>query len=66
MRCVPTGLRKNVLGWMREDPTMTLDKVFDCLRSDFQIADAYVDWHHLESLTLEAPGGKSTLAAWGT
>ena len=66
MRCLPTGLRKNVAAWIREDPGITLDKVFNRLRSDFQIADAYGDSHHWESLNLEAPGGKLTLAAWGT
>ena len=58
MRCLPTGLRKNVAGWIREDPEMTLDKVLDRLRSDFQIAGADGDSHHRESLTLEAAGGK--------
>ena len=46
MRCLPTGLRKNVEGWICENPAMTYDKVFDRLRSEFQIADAYGDSHH--------------------
>ena len=66
MRCLPAGLHKSVAGWVPEDPTMTLDKVFDRLCNDFQIADAHGNAHHWESLTLEAPGGKLTLAAWGT
>ena len=26
MRCLPAGLRKNVAGWARDDPTMSLDR----------------------------------------
>ena len=66
MRCLPPGLRKNVAGWVCEDPLVTLHKVFDRLRGDFQDADVYGDSHHWESLTLDAPGGKLTLAIWGT
>ena len=66
MRCLPTGLRKKVAGWIRDDLAMTLDKVFNCLCNEFQIVDAYGDSHHSESLTPEALGGKLTLAAWGT
>ena len=46
MRCLPTDLSKNVAGWLREDPLMTLDKVFNRLPGNFQIADAYADSHH--------------------
>ena len=66
MRCLPATLRQNVAGWVRDDPAMSLDKVFDRLRQDFQIADAYADAHNWESLTLDAPNGKLTLAVWGT
>ena len=45
---------------------MSLDQVFDGLRQDFQISDAYGDAHTWDSLTLDAPSGKLTLAAWGT
>ena len=40
MRCLPTGLRRSVAGWVHDDPAMSLDQVFDRLRQDFQIADA--------------------------
>ena len=50
MRCLSASLRKNVAGWVRDDPTMSLDQVFDQLRQDFQIADAYGDAHNWESL----------------
>ena len=66
MGCLPASLRKNVAGWVRDDPTMSLDQVFDQLRQDFQIADAYGDAHNWESLMLDAPKGKLTLAVWGT
>ena len=66
MRCLPATLRQNVAGWVRDDPAMSLDEVFDRLRQDFQIADAYGDAHNWESLTLDAPNGKLTLAVWGT
>ena len=66
MRCLPTGIRKNVVCSIREDRAMTLDKLLDPLRTDFQIAVAYGDSHHWESSTFETPGGKLTLAAWGT
>ena len=66
MRCLPAGLRKNVASWVRDDPTMSLDHVFDRFRQDFQIADAYGEAHHWESLTLDAPNCKRMLALWGT
>ena len=66
MRCLPAGLRQNVGGWVRDHPGMSLDQVFDRLRQDFQIADAYGNAHNWESLTLDAPNGKLTLAVWGT
>ena len=66
MRCLPTALCKNVAGWIREDPAITLDKFLNHLRSDFQFADGYSVVHHWVSLTLEDPVGKLTLAAWGT
>ena len=58
MQCLPPGLRKNVAGWVREDPSMTLDGVFDRLRGEFQDACAYGDSHNWETLTLEAPSGR--------
>ena len=54
MRCPPTGLRKNVASWVRDDPAMSLDQVFDRLRQDP---------HNWELLTLDALSGKLTLAA---
>ena len=45
---------------------MTLDKVFDCLGGDFQIADTYGDSHHWESSTPDALGGRLTLATRST
>ena len=66
MCCLPTGLRISVSGWVRDDPARSLDQVFDRLRQDFQIADAYGDAHNWESLTLDAPSSELTLAAWGT
>ena len=66
MRCLPLALKKNVAGWVREDPSMTLNSVFDRFRGEFQVADAYGDSHNWESLTLHAPVGKLTLAIWGT
>ena len=61
-----TASVKKVAGWVRDDPAMSLDEVFDRLRQDFQIADTYGDAHNWESLTLDAPNGKLTLAPWGT
>ena len=66
MRCLPATLRQNVAGWVRNDPNMSLDEVFDRLCQDFQVADAYGDAHNWESLTLDSPNGKLTLAVWGT
>ena len=66
MRCLPASLCQIVAGWVRDDPTMSLDEVFDRLRQDFQIADAYGDAHNWESLTLDAPNSKLTLAVWCT
>ena len=66
MRCLMAGLRKSFAGWVRADPAMSLDQVLDRLRQDFQIADAYGDAHNCESLTLDAPSCKLTLAAWDT
>ena len=66
MRCLPTGLRKSVAGWVLDDLAMSLNLVFDRLRQDFQIADAYGDAHNWELLTLDAPRGKLTFAACGT
>ena len=65
-QCCPRDLQKAISGCVREDPKRTLENIFDLLRQEFQVSDAFGDTHTWESLTLDAPGGKLTLAVWGT
>ena len=65
-QCCPRDLQKAILGWVREDPKRTLENIFDLLQQEFQVSDAFGDTHTWESLKLDAPGGKLTLAVWGT
>ena len=65
-QCCPSDLQKDISGWVRENPNRTVEDVFDLLRAEFQVSDAFGDTHNWESLKLDAPGGKLTLAVWGT
>ena len=65
-QCCPSDLQKDISGWVRDDPKRTVDDVFALLRAEFQVSDAFGDTHTWESLKLDAPGGRLTLAVWGT
>ena len=64
-QCCPADLQKAIQGWVRNEPSRTVENIFDLLRAEFQVSDAFGEAHTWESLRLEAPGGKLTLAVWG-